>query len=64
MRCGLEEKIAKSYPDGQKPDTKACMEDKLTFSSEVQKANATHAGRSGSDTIDFAHDSVSVYFAY
>ncbi|WP_320404609.1 hypothetical protein [Gudongella oleilytica] len=34
-------------PDGQKPDTKACMEDKLTSNSEVQKAIVTHAGRSG-----------------
>ena len=39
MRCGREEAIAKSYPDEQKPDTKACFRTPR----EVDAADVVHS---------------------
>ena len=47
VRCGREEAIAKSWPDEQKPNNKACIADKWALSHEVQKATVTYAGRLG-----------------
>ena len=47
VRCGREEAIAKSQPDEQKPNTKACIADKWAACHEVQKATVTYASRLG-----------------
>ena len=39
VTLGREEAIAKSWPDGQKPNTKAYQGDKLAKGSEVPKGN-------------------------
>ena len=39
VTLGREEAIANSWPDGQKPDTKAYQADKLAKDSEVPKGN-------------------------
>ena len=50
VRYGREEGIAKSQPDEQKPNTKACIADKRAISREIQKATVTYAGRLGRQT--------------
>ena len=39
VTLGREEAIAKSWPDGQKPDMKAYQADELAKDSEVPKGN-------------------------